>query len=104
MRRRKDRFIQKIYRIDGARRRRRAFRRQQRAYRDSESLMQNAWEDMTDAWEFKRQELEALGKDLAVGVVREFASLGVDFLITFSTLGLVEPPSMRSARRRRRRR
>ena len=57
-----------------------------------------------DSGRSKTQELAILGEEVGKGVLREFGSLGKDFLVTFCTLGLVEPASMRNGRRRRRKR
>jgi hypothetical protein len=68
------------------------------------SAMQEKSENLKDDMKSGAREIGLLGVDIGKGVAREFGSLGADFLITFGTLGAVEPPYTRRGRSRRRRR
>ena len=100
-RRRKDRFADEIASIHRASRKQRAARQRRRA--DSHtSPIEASLEDLQVGLRITGREFGALRREVGRGVVREFGSLGKDFLVTFLTLGTIQPPSMRNGRRSRR--
>ena len=102
-RRRQDRFVREVVGIKRASQRRKAKRATELADGEKSALQFNL-ENAMDIGRSKTQELAILGGEVGKGVLREFGSLGKDFLLTFCTLGLVESASMRNGRRWRRKR
>ena len=66
--------------------------------------MQEKSENLKDQLGSGTKEAGLLGFEIGKGVARELGSLGFDFLITLSTLGLVETSSTRRGKGRKRRR
>ena len=114
-RRRKDKFMQDMGRIQRARQRRRAQREKERLLDEEAPLFHERWQDVQDGLGFRAQEFGALGREVArgvgremgnvgKGVLRESANLAVDFVTAAVTLGLAEPSPPFIGRQRRRRR
>ena len=87
-RRRKDKFIQDVGRINRARRHRRTQRAEKRRNAESQSRWQMKWEDFQDGWEFQKQEFGALGREVGRAVNRETWNVRKGFLKREQTLSL----------------
>jgi hypothetical protein len=114
-RRRKDKFMQDMGRIQRDRQRRRTQREKERLLDEEAPLFPEKWQDLQDGLEFRSREFGALGKEVTrrvgreaglvgKGILQEGVDLTVDFITCAATLGLVNPPSPIVGERHRRRR